>query len=61
MCLHRFPFFFQFRQQLRMNNSILLQQNEEQFAIEEQVQQVQVSREKKNTEIFFQLKYFREH
>jgi hypothetical protein len=31
-----------FRQQLKVNNNLLIQQNEEQFAIEEQVQQVQV-------------------
>lgn len=34
--------FSMFRQQLKVNNNLLIQQNEEQFAIEEQVQQVQV-------------------
>ena len=31
------------RQQMRINNQRLLQENEEQFVIEEQIQQVQVS------------------
>ncbi len=33
-----------FREQLKMGNNLLLRQNEEQFAIEEQVHQVQVSK-----------------
>jgi hypothetical protein len=33
-----------FREKLKMDNNLLLRQNEEQFAIEEQVQQVQVSK-----------------
>jgi hypothetical protein len=40
--MNLFSYILLFRQQLKMKNNLLIQQNEEQFAIEEQIQQVQV-------------------